>query len=306
MSGYNAIKGQLLGGGKSAFTHSTTVQLSIKCKNLVHLDTFSKSDPLCVIFIHQNGKWFELARTERIKDTADPAWAKKLQIQYNFETRQEIKFEIYDSDSLKPDLEKHDFLGRVETTLANVVSSPCKQFVSILKDGPKNETAKLYVDAEEVSGNNDLVQIQLAGVKLDKKDTFGKSDPFYILSKGMPSGQFMIVHRSEVIKNNLNPNWRPLNLLMRDLCSNDYEKPLKIEVYDEDMGGNHDLIGSCMTDFATLKLSATQNTKYPLINSKKALKKKSKYVDSGNLIIKCCEVIKQPSFLDYIQGNNIK
>jgi hypothetical protein len=281
---------------------STTVQLSVKCKNLLHLDTFSRSDPMCVMSIFQSNKWYEIGRTEHLKDTADPEWAQKFQMQYNFEAKQVIKFEVYDSDSSKSNLDKHDFLGRVETTMANVVSSPCKQFVSMLKDGPKNEGSKIYIDVEEVSGNNDLVQIQLSAVKLDKKDTFGKSDPFYIISKGMPSGQFIIVHRSEVIKNNLNPNWRPLNVLMRDLCSNDHERTLKIDVYDEDMDGGHDLIGSCRTDLTTLKLSASQGTKYPLINPKKEAKKKKKYVDSGNLIVKCCEIIKQHSFLDYIQG----
>ena len=299
MANTNLRMGQNSGGSSP----STTVQLSIKCKNLAHLDTFSKSDPMCVVFSSQNnGPWEEVGRTERLKDTADPHWAKKLQTKYNFEAKQGIKFEIYDSDSSKGCLEKHDFLGRVETTLASVVSSPCKQFVSMLKDGPKNKGSRLFVDVEEISGINDLVQIQFAGVKLDKKDTFSKSDPFYIISKGMPSGQFTVVHRSEVIKNNLNPTWRPLNVLIRDLCNNDYEKTLKIEVYDEDNDGGHDLIGICTTDLNTLKLSASQGSKHPLINPKKDAKKKKKYVDSGNLIVKCCEIIKQHSFLDYIQG----
>ena len=282
---------------------STTIQFSIKCKNLAHLDTFSKSDPMCVLFSSQNnGPWQEIGRTERLKDTADPTWAKKLQMNYNFEAKQIVKFEVYDSDSSNGSLDKHDFLGRVEATLANVVTSPCKQYVSALKDGPKNKGSRLYVDVEEVSGNNDLVQLQFSGVNLDKKDTFSKSDPFYIISKGMPSGQFTVVHRSEVIKNNLNPTWRPLNVFIRDLCNNDYEKTLKIEVYDEDSDGGHDLIGICATDLNTLKLSASQGSKHPLINPKKEAKKKKKYVDSGNLVIKCCEIIKQHSFLDYIQG----
>ena len=126
---------------------------------------------MCVLFLSQNsGPWQEVGRTERLKDTADPAWAKKLQINYNFEAKQIVKFEIYDSDSSKGSLDKHDFLGLVETTLANVVTSPCKQFVSVLKDGPKNKGSRIYVDVEEVSGNNDVVQLQFSGVKLDKKD----------------------------------------------------------------------------------------------------------------------------------------
>ena len=144
--------------------------------------------------------------------------------------QQVIKFEIYDSDSSKKSLKEHDFLGRVETTMAQVVSAPRKQFVAVLKGGPKNEEPKIFVDVEEVtSGGNDLVQLQFSGLNLDKKDIFPlKSDPFYVLSKCMPSGEFSIVHRSEVIPIDLNPNWKALDILVGDLCNNDYEMPLKI------------------------------------------------------------------------------
>ena len=79
MANTNLRMGQNSGGSSP----STTVQLSIKCKNLAHLDTFSKSDPMCVLFLSNNeGPWQEIGRTERLKDTADPTWAKKLQINY--------------------------------------------------------------------------------------------------------------------------------------------------------------------------------------------------------------------------------
>ena len=276
---------------RSSSPPSTTIQLSLKCTKLINLDTFSKSDPVCVVFILQNKKWIEGGRTEILKDTQDPIWAHKVQLQYKLETKQVIMLEIYDTDSCKKSLDPDNFLGRVETTLENVVKSPRKQFTSMLQGGPKHEGSTLIVDVEEVSRNNDAVQIQFSALKLDKKDTFGKSDPFYIISKGMSSGQFVIVHRSEVVKRSLNPTWRPVKLPIRDLCNSDHEKQLKIDVYDEDNDGSHDLIGSFTTDLNILKLSATQGAKYPLINPKKEAKKKKKYIDSGNMLVKCCEII---------------
>jgi len=51
------------------------------------------------------------------------------------------------------------------------------------------------------------VTIQLFAENLDKKDFFGKSDPYVVISKLTPSGAYTVVHRSEVIKNTLNPTW---------------------------------------------------------------------------------------------------
>ena len=47
-----------------------------------------------------------------------------------------LKFELYDLDSKSEKLTAHDFLGRLECSLASIVSAPGKQFVSVIKDGP--------------------------------------------------------------------------------------------------------------------------------------------------------------------------
>ena len=270
---------------------------------------------MCVMFQALNGKWYEVGRTEQLKNTSDPMWVQKLQMPCTFETKQVIKFEIYDSDLSQKKLKKRESslkswveklgrthcLGRVETTMLDLVLAPCRQFVSELEGVPKNEESQIFIDVEEVYECKDLVQLQFSAHKLDKKDTFGKSDPFYVISKGMPSGQFIVVHRSEVIKNKLSPTWKTIHMLMKDLCSNDFERPLKIDVYDEDMDGEHDLIGSFTTDLTTLKLSASKNIQYPLFNPKKearmaAKKKLYRYIDSGKMNILCCEIIHKDFF----------
>lgn len=295
--------------GEASSVSRANFQLSVKCTKLVG-NTFSKSNPMCVMFQALNGKWYEVGRTEQLKNTFNPMWVQKLQMLCNFETKQVIKFEIYDSYLSQKKLKKRElglkswaeklgrthFLGRVETTMIDVVSAPCRQFVSKLKGVPKNEGSQIFIDVEEVYECNDLVQLQFSAHKLYKKDTFGKSDPFYVISKGMPSGQFIIVHRSEVIKNKLSPTWKTLHILMKDLCSNDCEKPLKIDVYDEEMDREHNLIGSFTTDLNTLKLSASKNIQYPLLNPKKEARKKDRYIDSGKMNIMCCKIIQKDSF----------
>ena len=50
---------------------------------------------------------------------------------------------------------------------------------------------------------------------------------------------FTVVHRSEVIKNTLNPTWQPFNILGRVLCNGDYDRVIKFDVYDWDSDGRY-------------------------------------------------------------------
>ena len=68
-----------------------------------------------------------------LQDNHNPEWQMKFVLDYSFEQRQEIKFEIYDLDSASSKLNHQDFLGRCETTLGSVVAAKNHQFISVLK-----------------------------------------------------------------------------------------------------------------------------------------------------------------------------
>ncbi|KAF6031304.1 CPNE9 [Bugula neritina] len=104
---------------------SSKVELTISCRNLIDADIFSKSDPMCVVFTKQfaSDRWRELGRTETIWDNLNPDFVKKFELDYYFEEKQILKFEIYDIDSQSADLSKHDFLGTMECSLGEIVSA---------------------------------------------------------------------------------------------------------------------------------------------------------------------------------------
>ncbi len=54
------------------FTLPYKVELLISCTELANLDTFSKTDPMCVLFVRQFGQWKEYGRTEAVLDALDP------------------------------------------------------------------------------------------------------------------------------------------------------------------------------------------------------------------------------------------
>jgi len=277
----------------------TSVELSVRCENLRDEDVLSKSDPACVLFLKDNktSKWMEVGRTEKILESLSPRWTKKFVLQYRFEERQLLRFSVYDIDSSRESLSDHDPLGSIDCSLGEVMAGQSQGFSRSFANG-----GDLFVYAEEMANNNDLVTFTLEGKKLDKKDFFGKSDPFFEISRvNLESSDWTIVYRSEVIDNTLNPQWRPVQIDTVTLCNSDHERSLRIDVYDEDSDGSHDLIGRFTTSLRRLLQGPAPENEYECINEKKQ-KKSSKYKNSGLVALKQIEMEKCFSFLDYIQG----
>ena len=277
---------------------TSTVELSVRCTDLADKDLLSKSDPLCVMYMQRNGQWFEVGRTEVIKDNLSPAWEKKFVVDYSFEERQVVKFEIYDHDAESNNLDYHDFLGRCESTMGSIVSSGA--FVALLRDSSKSGS-KIHIMTEELKSSKESVQFKFRAEKLDKKDFFGKSDPFYVISRSVQGSQWTVVKRSETIMKTLNPNWAPFEISARELCNSDHERPLKIDIYDWNSDGTHDFIGSINTSLSKLETTAIEQTGIPVINEDKK-RRKSSYKNSGTLFVEKCKIETVPSFIEYLQG----
>ena len=196
---------------------------------------------------------------------------------YSFEERQVVKFEIYDWDMQSNRLTDHDFVGRIESSLGTIVSSG--NFVSVLKDSRKS-SSKIHILAEELKSSKEVIKLQLRAEKLDKKDFFGKSDPFFVISKASVQGQqhWSVVKRSEIIMKNLNPTWAPFEISAKLLCNGDHSRPLKIDVYDWDNDGTHDYIGSFNTTLEKIQVAAVEQTGIPCINEEKKRKKGKLFV----------------------------
>ncbi|XP_071670374.1 copine-2 isoform X3 [Patagioenas fasciata] len=277
------------------------VELSICGQNLLDRDVTSKSDPFCVLFMEVNGKWVELDRTETAVNNLNPAFAKKFIIDYHFEEVQKLKFALFDQDKSSMQLYEHDFLGEFSCTLGMIVSSKKITRTLLLGNGKPAGKGMITIAAQELSDNR-VITLSMAGRKLDKKDLFGKSDPFLEFYKPGDDGKWMLVHRTEVIKYTLDPIWKPFTVPLVSLCDGDVEKLIKVMCYDYDSDGGHDFIGEFQTSVA--RMCEAQDA-FPLelecINPKKQKKKKN-YKNSGIIIVKSCKITRDFSFLDYILG----
>ena len=123
------------GGVDNAGKFTSMVELHLSCVGLKNLDLLSKSDPFVVIYSNTSSSagslqsqapgssWEELKRTETLWDTLNPEFPDQIVLRYHFEQVQELRFDVYDRDNESNDLQAHDFIGRVETTLSRIMGS---------------------------------------------------------------------------------------------------------------------------------------------------------------------------------------
>lgn len=296
------------------------------------LDVFSKSDPICIIYEKTSGRkatttdpiavvtwqdrqWTERGRTEIIWNDLNPQFKTTFLIPYFFEETQLFRFELYDVDSPKvgADMSGHDFLGRFECVLAQIVS------YSTLRAhlGGKHSIGAQWKNKDKVSKNgsitiraeedekNEKIQFDVCGEKLDRKDFFGKSDPYLNFKRRFDDGSSHMIHQTEVKPKTLNPRWSTVLISTQALCGKNMDRPIIIECYDhEKFKKQDDIIGTAQTTLNTLieQAGGGESTQIPLINEKKKLKKGAKYKNSGMLKIWNAKLVLEPTFLDFIAG----
>jgi len=279
----------------------TKVELSLSCAGLADMDTFSKSDPFAVLYLQdsQTGDWVYVDKTETVDNTLYPHWVKKFLLDYQFETRQMLKVCVYDSDGDSTDLSSHDLIGCCECSLGEVLVAQGRGVTRALEGVKKGQTLTLV--GEEVQQSNQVLILNIEGKGLDRKDWcgLGYSDPFLSIHRSGEFDRWVVVHRTEVRKRNLNPVWDQIELSLSVLCQADLHRPLKLVVEDWNRSGSHSLIGETEISVQGL-LDLKSGAELSLVKSKKNKDKKKK--ECGKLVVSSCRMETVPSFLDYIQG----
>ncbi|KAK1332332.1 hypothetical protein QTO34_007005 [Cnephaeus nilssonii] len=304
-----------LSGASERSVPATKIEITVSCRNLLDLDTFSKSDPSRR---HQGGVEgnsvggalhaepgqpgveggsavtlgtpthppIQFGRTEVIDNTLNPDFVRKFVLDYFFEEKQNLRFDVYNVDS-KTNISKPDFLGQAFLALGEVIGGQGSRVERPLTGVPGKKCGTILLTAEELSNCRDIATMQLCANKLDKKDFFGKSDPFLVFYRSNEDGTFTICHKTEVVKNTLNPVWQPFSIPVRALCNGDYD--------------SHDFIGEFTTSYRELSKAQNQFTVYEVLNPRKKCKKK-KYVNSGTVTLLSFSVDSEFTFVDYIKG----
>jgi len=138
-----------------------------------------------------------------------------------------------------------------------------------------------------------MVRLKFSGRGLADLDFWTKSDPFLTLSRPnrRKDGQVQI-RKTETIMNNLNPDWKLLYVSLSELCDNDFNMTLKIDVWDEDKSSRNDLIGSVQVTLGMLQKLAVSGAALPLVKEAEGLHRRKE--GRGNLLVTQCLVEDTP------------
>uniref|UniRef100_A0A8C7NGS2 C2 domain-containing protein n=3 Tax=Oncorhynchus TaxID=8016 RepID=A0A8C7NGS2_ONCMY len=205
------------------------VELRVTCKGISDRDALSKPDPCVLIKMQSHGQWLEVDRTEVIRSSISPTFSKVFTVDFYFEEVQRLRYELYDISSNHNGIKEADFLGAMECTLGQIVSQR-KLTKPLLKQGSTVSKSFIMVTAEELTGNDDYVELSFSARKLDDKDFFSKSDPFLEIFRMNDDDTLQLVHRTETVMNNLNPVWKTFKTSLNSLCSGDHDRPLKVAI----------------------------------------------------------------------------
>lgn len=108
----------------------------------------------------------------------------------------------------------------------------------------------LFAVVKKAEGTG-VLRLTMKGIKLKNVEgMFAKSDPFYELSRKVDLAGSLTwdnVFRSEVVQNNLNPEWKPASIELSRLCGGDLDAPVLVSVFDYERKGEPVPMGSFET-----------------------------------------------------------
>ncbi|KAH1235520.1 Protein BONZAI 1 [Glycine max] len=272
------------------------IELSFSASGLRDRDVLSKSDPMMVLYARgKNAALTELGRTEVILNSLNPTWITKHTLIYNFEVVQMLK------------LEEQQYLGEATCALSEIITKFDRSMTldlhrreDSIRSTQSQNCGKLLVHAEECVSSKTTIEMILRCSDLEYRDLFSRSDPFLLLSKVVEGGSHIPICKTEVIKNDHNPIWKPVFLNIQQVGSK--ESPLIIECYNFNSNGKHDLMGKVQKSLVELEKLYSGGQGENFISSAPAgHNSHNKVLKSQLFVDKFSESI-QYSFLDYLAG----
>ena len=195
--------------------------------------------PSCAAFIgdfenqiHLLWFYFLFQNFSRIKNTLDPDFVNTFLIDYEFGTPVNLLIKIFDKvtdgDNI-PMASARFEIGNILGAKGNSKAKKCKSGGTI------------FVRVTEAKDCG-LLSLKMSGVKLTNVEGFlKKSDPFYQFKRkdmGQRGSEWNVIHKSDKVKNNLNPNWDEEGIDVFALCGGNLDLPLVLEVLDFESDGN--------------------------------------------------------------------
>ena len=268
------------------------IEISITGRNLKDDgDVFSKIDPKVRLYRKNNqGIWLLIDETETIQNNLNPDFQKAILIDYNFEKKQFLKFDLIDVD----DGGKFDRCGEVEVSISQLM-------------GAKNQTSILDLKLPKHSGSRGKLIIRCEAVKMCNEWLFletkaqalihpslccGSMNPKLAFYRSEKDNTWDKVFETEVLPNNYSPLWRSFDVSVQKLVNGDHQRKIKMVILSQN-GDLEEYIGDAITDIN--EIVQKEKREFNFLNSK--TKKRA-----GRLNFMRMTLNVRPTFLDYIRG----
>jgi len=310
------------------FSPHGKVEILVRCEELPKMDTFSSSDPICVLYIRKYGQWIEYARTECIPNCHKPQFTETLILEANNEEHHNLRFSIYDTENLtSKDLHKHQLIGSVEVELFRLLDNSSNRNGSSENNNKENhekcfhlqfqgqakKRGKIFIDAEQVdqSSTNTNVKLCLSAVKLSRKglNIFGKCDAYFEIERRLYNEKYHPIYRSEVVFRTSDPRWKPFQISLQKLCNGNRESKMRIKVYNFQSKGDHTFIGYAETSFESMSKRVGDVKTLPLkknigASGWKSDAKRGSQDSLSKTVIRILQCVPEEQFslVDYIKG----
>ncbi|CAC5359503.1 unnamed protein product [Mytilus coruscus] len=284
------------------------IEILISCNNLADLDEFTKSDPMCVMFIKQFGQWKEYGRTEAIRNTLNPRFVSSFIINLEPSVSQHLKFSLYDIDSRSQDLKHHDFVGFTDVTLDKLLNYPktvCTTSKNLRTAGDSRPRGMINITTEILKDSRNKVSIHAQGHKLDKKGLFSmnKPDVYLEISRSIENIVYLPVYRTEIVYKSTSPRWRPVEISLQKLCNTEWDRNIEFSCWHFS-GSNYHLIGRKITSLRDMNNQPMNGhfKEVSLSSPKKEKSGKKKPTYTGSLRFYQFRVDLHYTLLDFIRG----
>jgi hypothetical protein len=224
-----------------------TVELSISAKNLKNVaGAFKgKSDPFAVvtqIATSPDSKPRVLGKTEVVKNNTNPHWARVFVFDYQLGSPMKIAINIFDEVRKSDNKNMGSVVLEVDSLLGARGGTKSKKI--------RNNGGIVTAVIRKSQGQG-VLRFQMSGVSLKNTEGFlRKSDPFFeLIRRDDTAGgaTFNTVFRSEVVKDDLSPEWKIASIELSQLCGSNLDFPFFVKIYDYESSGKHVLMGQFET-----------------------------------------------------------
>mmetsp|Transcript_4187 Transcript_4187/g.5161 ORF Transcript_4187/g.5161 Transcript_4187/m.5161 type:complete len:184 (-) Transcript_4187:1407-1958(-) len=166
------------------------VELFVEGSDLVDLDFFSVSDPMCTLRTRESNlkhaTWAYNSETEVIDNNLNPKWIKHFSVWFIFIRDIDLWFQVWNYNGPGP-MDK-DLIGEAEINLSQLMLAKGQQMDLTLtlldnSDGRKiknrDNRGILTVRADKVKKTQDLIKFQISAILKSKKFLcFGSDAPY--------------------------------------------------------------------------------------------------------------------------------